>query len=865
MVALVVLSGARVEHKHIGDVVVKRSRDTAPPKRSNRPTPAVIINSMRFHPRLWGAFALFLSANPLIAQRAKVDHDAALAHARAGFEFEQKKEYKYALYEYDTAAKLDTTYPYPVERIGGMYQVLKNYPLAISAYERSIKLDSAFDDYAYYNLGLSFHVVQKYDSAVMALKEFIKRMDPVNKEDSARMFDADWWIKFNLGCIVEQAKPKNTEEPVPLKELNSNYDDFGPTETADGNTLYFTSRRPGTNAKQEIETGDYGEDIFWSHRDSLGHWVKPTPLPPPLNSVDDEGAAFVTADGQTMYLSLCRRPDGMGDCDIYVSHLVGDLWTKPQPLGHPLNSTAWDANPTVTADGLTMYFSSRRMGSIEGSEDIYVSYKSTDGSWTVPHNLGEPVNTRFNERSPFISADGKTLYFSSNGHPGFGNHDLFMTRKLDDGTWSVPVNLGRPINAYGDDVFLTIPASGDKIIYSSQRDNAAHGALNLYEAKLPLEFRPGPVTLVAGMVYDKETLQPLAAEVDVNDLKTDKLVAVYHSNKVSGKFYITLGTGKEYGVTATAAGYAPFSDHYTVPDTISYREVTHDLPLTRLPNYAGIVGNDTGSAGNAGKGHENGGTGGNDGTNGKGGINGKVDIGNGNANNRLIDHSGDSLFALLNSEQNRGNVNENAGNRNGNIGSIDHSGDSLFALLNNGQNNGNSNENNGYVDHSGDSLLALLNNGQNSGNSNENNGSVDHSGDSLLALMNENNSSNGGQASGQIDTSGIELHNVFFDFDKATLRPESHSELNYWVDLLKKYPVLKIEIDGHTDSVGTAAYNLKLSLARAQAVKSYLVANGVKAKQLVPKGFGATQPKASNATDEGRQRNRRTEFRFIKS
>ena len=195
----------------------------------------------------------------------------------------------------------------------------------------------------------------------------------------------------------------------------------------------------------------------------------------------------------------------------------------------------------------------------------------------MPSNLGEPINTRFNERSPFISADGKTLYFSSNGHPGFGNHDLFMSRKLDDGTWSVPVNLGRPINAYGDDVFLTIPASGDKIIYSSQRTDA-RAPLSLYEAKLPLEFRPGPVTLVEGVVYDRETLHPIGGEVDVNDLKTDKLVATYHANKVTGKFYITLGTGREYGVTATASGYAPYSDHYTVPDTISYREVTHDLP-----------------------------------------------------------------------------------------------------------------------------------------------------------------------------------------------------------------------------------------------------------------------------------------------
>jgi outer membrane protein OmpA-like peptidoglycan-associated protein len=705
---------------------------------------------MRFPARLFGVSILFFATTPLFAQRPE-----ALKHARAGFEYEQKSEYQYALFEYDTAAKLDPTYPYPVERTGGMYQVLKNYPKAIDFYERAVHIDSAFDVYNYYNLGLCFHVVQKYDSAVLNLKEFIRRMDPVNHADSVAMQDADWWIKFNLGCIVEAAKPKNTEEPVPLGEINSKYNDFAPSETADGSTLYFTSDRPGTNKKEVIEKGGFSEDIFVAHRDSLGHFSSPAPLPPPLNSLDDEGSATVTADGQTLYMSLCRRPGGVGDCDLYESQLSGNQWATPQNLGQPLNSPAWDAEPSVTADGSTLYFSSTRPGSIEGSEDIYVAYRNTDGSWTPPKNLGEPVNTRFNDRSPFISADGKTLYFSSNGHPGFGNHDLFMTRKLSDGTWCVPVNLGRPINAYGDDVFLTIPASGDKIIYSTQRADA-RASLHLYEAKLPLEFRPGPVTLIAGTVYDRVTHSAVAAEVDVNDLKTNQLVAVYHANKVTGKFYITLGTGKMYGITATASGYAPYSDHYTVPDTISYREVTHDLPLTPLP--AEIAGN----------------------------------VKNPNENKNP-----------------KGNLNPNGNKKE------------------NRTPNGNKNT---------------------SGNKNPNE---------------KKNPSGNLNPNGNIDTSGIELHNVFFDFDKSTLRPESHSELDYWVALLKKNPKLKIEIDGHTDSVGTAAYNLKLSLERARAVQEYLVDHGINELRLLPKGFGATRPKASNATEEGRQRNRRTEFRFI--
>jgi outer membrane protein OmpA-like peptidoglycan-associated protein/Tol biopolymer transport system component len=721
----------------------------------------------------------------------------ALKHARAGFEYEQKQEYKLALYEYDAAIQIDPKYPYPLERIGGMYQALKNYPLAISFYQRAVKLDSNFDVYNYYNLGLSYRIVDKYDSAVWELKEFLNRMDPVNQADTLAMKDADFWIKFDLGCIVERAKPKNTENPLPLTDINSKYDDFGPSVTADGQTLYFTSRRPGTNTKEEIETNDYGDDVFVTHRDTVGpdslrHWSKPTALSSPINSIDDEGAASISADGQTLYFSLCRRSDGVGDCDIYSSTLIGDQWTKPQNYGRPLNSPEWDAQPTVTADGSTMYFSSRRPGSIDGSEDIWVTYHNTDGSWTNPHNLGEPVNTKFNERSPFISTDGKTLYFSSNGHPGFGNHDLFMSKKLDDGTWSVPVNLGSPINDYGDDVFLTIPASGDKIIYASQRADA-RASLDLYEAKLPAQFRPGPVTLVAGTVYDKDTHLPVGAKIDVNDLKTDQLVAVYHANKVTGKFYITLGTGRMYGITADAKGYAPYSDNYTVPDTISYREVTHDLGLTPLPSDSIYANNGNG--------------------NGNGNLKGNL---NGNAGNQ--------------GDLDGGNGKGNGGNGNGN---------------GNGRGNGN-----GHGNGNGNGNGRGNGNGQGNGSGNGN------------ANGQGNGNLNGNAGAYISDT--IPLHNVFFDFNKATLRPESNTELRNLVDLLKKHPVFRIEIDGYTDSVGTMEYNLRLSQNRAKAVRQYIIQNGIAPKRVVTKGFGATQPVASNATDEGRQANRRTEFRFIR-
>jgi outer membrane protein OmpA-like peptidoglycan-associated protein/Tol biopolymer transport system component len=675
-----------------------------------------------------------------IASTASAQNPDAVTHARSGFQLEQQKRYNEALYEYNASIAIDKTYPYPVARIGGMYQLLHNYPLAIQFYDQAIKLDSSYDVYNYFNLGLSFRIVQKHDSAVLAMRQFLQRMNPVNAQDTSAMHDADFWIKFNLGCLAEKAKPKNTDAPTALANLNSKYDDFGPSITADGSTLYFTSRRQGTNLKQMIETADYGDDVFYARLGPNGKWETPFLLPTPLNSNDDEGAATITADGQTLYFSLCRRPDGLGDCDLYRADLIGEDWTKPSNLGRSINSVAWDGQPSISADGSTMFFCSRRQGSIDGSEDIYVAYHNTDGTWTPPKNLGEPVNTRFSERSPFIAADGKTLYFASNGHPGFGNHDLFMTKKLDDGTWSVPINLGAPINAYGDDVFMTIPARGDKIVYSSQRENA-QSDLDLYEAKLPPEFRPGPVTVVAGTVFDANTKKPIGAEVDVNDLVKDERVAVYRANRVTGKFYITLGTGKTYGVTATAPGYVFYSENYTVPDTISYREWTHDIYLQPLP---------------------------------------------------------DSLLA--------------ANTKPGKPGTT--------------PNNNRPNSERPAIDTSKTTKPSEI----------------------------DNRFHPEGQPT--------RLNNIFFDFNKTVLKQESQTELRYLTNLLKHNDKLKIDISGHTDNVGSDSANLVLSAGRANAVRDYLIGQGIEPTRITAHGYGERVPLVSNDTDEGRMKNRRVEFRL---
>lgn len=652
---------------------------------------------------------LCLSSHPVFAQSNK----DALKASRAGYEFEQEGKLSEALFEYNKAIAADPQYPYPVERIGAMYQRLHNYPRAVQFLHRAIALDSNFDDYNFYNLAACYKALQKNDSAVLYYKVFLRRMKPIVPEDSSAVRDAVKLITFTEQCLELRAQPKNTQEPIPLHgEINSPYDDFSPSMTTDGKTMYFTSRRPSTNTKVYAETNDYGDDIFYSTL-GQGGWSPPLAVPAPVDSKDDEGAVSISTDGQTVFYSLCRRPDGMGDCDIYYSELQGTLWSAPKNLGREFNSQMWDAQPSISPDGLTMFFSSRRPGSIDGSEDLWVAYKNTDGTWGKPVTLGSDINSSGSERSPFIANDGRTLYFSSNGLPGFGAHDLFMTRKHDDGSWSEPLNLGSPINSSGDDEFMTIPARGDKIYYASQHDSLK-GSLDIFEAILPLNMRPLAVTLVTGIVFDKDTKKPLGAKIEVTDLIKDQIQAEYHSNSETGKFELPLPPGKNYGITATAPHYAFFSNSYSVPDSAQYKEIHYEIALTRID----------------------------------------------------IDTQ-------------------------------------------------------------------------------------------AIAIKDSNKNPNSGG-----DTTVVALNNIFFDFNKSTLRPESITELRHMVKFMQEYAKLKVEISGHTDSIGTDEANRKLSQGRADAVRDYLSSHGINASRVTARGYGATKPVAPNDTEEGRQKNRRTEFRI---
>jgi hypothetical protein len=287
-------------------------------------------------------------------------------------------------------------------------------------------------------------------------------------------------VPLVLVALAPTALVQGSDEPGPTDirplTVNTANLEYAPTITADGRTLYFCSDRPG---------GVGGHDIWRAmidHKDGIDRG-EPVNAGIEVNTVRNEGVASITADGAKIYFTGCRRADAVGDCDLYVADLVDGEFRNVRNL-RVLNSPFWDTQPTVSADGSTICFVSNRPGCTgpTGDVDIFISTLQPDGSWSAPRNMGAPINTSEREDSPFLHSGGDLLYYSTRGYPGLGGLDFVVSHRTDSG-WSVPRNLGAPLNTEKDERFITVPASGRRIYFSSERtDLLNRGMLDIFVA-----------------------------------------------------------------------------------------------------------------------------------------------------------------------------------------------------------------------------------------------------------------------------------------------------------------------------------------------------------------------------------------------
>ncbi len=361
--------------------------------------------------------------------------------------------------------------------------------------------------------------------------------------------------------------------------------EYAPTITADGKTLYFVSNRPG---------GVGGHD-FWvtSKGDRLDTvFAAPHNLGAPVNTDLNEGVSSISADGQVIYFTACNREDGLGDCDLYEAELDGTEWVNVRNISE-INSAYWDSQPSISSDGKTLYFISNRPGAIGGQDDadIYISRLQSDGRWSDPVNLGEPINTKKREDSPFIFPGGKVLYFASAGHGGYGKLDFFAARLQSDGTWGQPENLGKPFNTSQDERFITLPAAGDVIYFASERKDVGNeGTLDIYMGILP----PRTTTvLIAGRVYDVCTDGNLPASLTFTNTATGEVVNTMSTNSATGEysFVMDIGLDEAYSiaVTGNVPSYGAINATIDIPASKEYREIRRDFPLGQIPELSYTV------------------------------------------------------------------------------------------------------------------------------------------------------------------------------------------------------------------------------------------------------------------------------------
>ncbi len=529
------------------------------------------------------------------------------------------------------------------------------------------------------------------------VSSILVKLDPVkvpgwNEIDAIGISDCvNDTIKAKINVVPNL---KFDSEPERLSSnINSIYEEVAPMISPDGKTLYFDRKNHPENAGGFNDADDIWYSIYQDEK-----WAVAKNVGYPLNNNFSNFVQSITPDGNSLLLGNIYNKDGSMNSGVSLTYRTRTGWAFPeeQYIDDFYNLSQY-ANYFLSNDGKVIIMSIQRKDS-HGELDLYVSFLKGENSWTKPKNLGPVVNTCMNDYSPFLAADGVTFYYSTSGYPGYGEEDIFMTKRLDDTweNWSEPQNLGPQLNSDKSDTKYNIPASGEYAYYSSVKGSI--GKNDIFRIKLPQKVKPNPVVLISGKVFNEKTNAPVDARIIVEELPGGKEVAVARTDPKTGEFKIILPAGKKYGFRAIALGFF---------------EVNRSMDLTDIDEYTEIE---------------------------------------------------DEIMRVSPIE----------------VGSV------------------------------------------------------------------------------------VRLNNIFFEFAKATLMPESFPELDRTVKFLEENKTLELEIAGHTDNVGSDETNQKLSQARAQSVVTYIVEHGIDQSRLIAKGYGESRPIAFNNTEEGRAMNRRVEFKVLK-
>ncbi|MFN4286476.1 MAG: OmpA family protein [Lacibacter sp.] len=456
----------------------------------------------------------------------------------------------------------------------GILSEIKQYAASVPLYEQARQLDSVyFSNYLLpYSIALAGN--GRFADALQAVEQFLQKPNLNERIAKAAQYRKKSY-EFAIGWQQQHPAVTGASQRQNLGDsINTVFSEYFPSLTIDGNRLVFTRRVNNMN-----------EDFFESYRTAAG-WSKAQPLPGELNTADNEGAQTISQDGQWLIFTGCNMEDGEGSCDLYISYLTKNGWSRRVNMGRTINTEFWESQPSLSPDKRSLYFAARHPSGLGGS-DIYVSHLQPNGRWGTPQNLGPGINTAGDESSPFIHPDNQTLYFTSNGHPGYGGTDLYLVRRNADGTWGQPENLGYPINTIDDEGTLIIAADGVTAYYVSDGADS-RGGLDLYTFRLPEHIRPIRTLWVTGNVYDKQTGEGLPAAVDLIDFNNNRLLSKVQTNE-DGSYLVTLPVGRQYLLHVNRKGYLFYTGAFDLAGSITDSTFTVNVPLTPLTPGAALV------------------------------------------------------------------------------------------------------------------------------------------------------------------------------------------------------------------------------------------------------------------------------------
>jgi outer membrane protein OmpA-like peptidoglycan-associated protein/Tol biopolymer transport system component len=402
---------------------------------------------------------------------------------------------------------------------------------------------------AYYYLGRAYHYKNRFDRAITNYynyRSFIE-MDDVETYNQVRH-----QIQYAENAIELIKTPVSVKATNLGSSINTKYPDYCPIVSADGQTLIFTSRRAGGTSDNQDEDGNYYDDIYVCQKQPDGKWSTPKGIGSNINSTGHDAAIGLSPDGQLLFI----YKDDNGDGNIYQSRKQIEGWTKSVPLGSDVNTRSWETHATVNAtQDMLIFVSNRNQGGF-GGRDLWYCKKLPNDEWGLAMNMGSAINTQYEEDSPFISADGNTLIFSSQGHTSMGGFDIFKS-EWEDGVWSAPENIGYPINTAEDDVFFTLTPDGSHAYYSSRMDGG-YGDADVYKLRL----EPNKIDAVAVarglMKVPAQDYANIKARIVVSDEGGTQL-GTYRPNRETGYYVLILQPDETYTISYEADGYDPIA------------------------------------------------------------------------------------------------------------------------------------------------------------------------------------------------------------------------------------------------------------------------------------------------------------------